>query len=118
MPRRILALISSRLSKSQRSCSSCVSRRRGSTSSTLLEPVAWSCFWSLASKDASRISMVMVGSRGMGPWNPTLHKVREASDKRAFGWRSASSAAIQAVKLDGFSRRGTPSIANSGRAEL
>jgi hypothetical protein len=60
----------------------------------LLEPVAWSCFWILASKDASRISMVMVGSLGlrvrervgwinkipggMGPWNPTSRKVREA----------------------------------------
>lgn len=32
--------------------------------STLLEPVAWSCFRILASKDASRISMVMVGSLG------------------------------------------------------
>jgi hypothetical protein len=36
-----------------------VSSKRSSTS-TLLEPVAWSCFWILASKDASRISMVMV----------------------------------------------------------
>jgi hypothetical protein len=26
--------------------------------------VAWSCFWILASKDASRISMVMVGGLG------------------------------------------------------
>src|SRR5712691_13351358 len=64
MPRRTLALISSRFSKSQRSCSSCVSSKRSSTSSTLLEPVAWSCFWSLASKDASRISLVMAGSLG------------------------------------------------------
>jgi hypothetical protein len=36
----------------------------------------------------------------------------------AFGWRSASSAAVQAVKLDGFSRRGTSSIINSVLAEL
>jgi len=27
-----------------------------------LEPVAWNCFWILASKDASRISTVMLGA--------------------------------------------------------
>ena len=31
----------------------------------IAEPVAWRCFWSLASNDASRISMVMVGSLGL-----------------------------------------------------
>lgn len=36
------------------------SSKRSNTSSTLLEPVVWSCFRILASKDASRISMVMV----------------------------------------------------------
>jgi hypothetical protein len=41
-----------------------VTSKRSSTSSTLLEPVAWSCFLILASNDASRISMVMVGSFG------------------------------------------------------
>src|SRR5882724_9838609 len=66
MPWRILALISSRFSRSQRSCSSCVSSKRSSTSSTLLEPVAWSCFWILASNDGSRISMVMTSSLGQG----------------------------------------------------
>jgi hypothetical protein len=44
-----------RTSASQRSCRSCASSRRGSTSSTLLEPVAWSCFRILASKDCSVI---------------------------------------------------------------
>ena len=42
-----------------------VCSERSSTSSTLLEPVAWSCFRILASKDASRISMVMIGSPGL-----------------------------------------------------
>ena len=59
MPRRILALISARFSKSQRSCSSCVSSRRSRTSPTLLEPVAWSCFRILASNDASRIQLTL-----------------------------------------------------------
>jgi len=35
--------------------------KRSSTSSTLLKPVAWSCLRILACKDASRISMVMIG---------------------------------------------------------
>src|SRR5271166_3500851 len=39
--------------------------RRSGTSSTLLEPVVWSCFRILASKDASRISMVMARSLGL-----------------------------------------------------
>jgi hypothetical protein len=66
------------------------SSKRSSTSSTLLEPVAWNCFRILAFNDASRISMVIVGSlalrvksgvnriaRGMGPWNPISRKRSE-----------------------------------------
>src|SRR6266568_1342815 len=44
MPRPILALIASLFSRSQRSCSSCVSSKRSNTSSTLAEPVASNCF--------------------------------------------------------------------------
>src|SRR6266852_4772147 len=56
--------MASRFSNSQRSCSSCVSSKRRSTSSTVAEPVAWSCFWILASRAASRISMFIAGSLG------------------------------------------------------
>ena len=62
MPRRIFALIASRFSKSQRSCSSCVSSKQSNTSSTLAEPVAWSCFWST--------------SRGRSPAQYIAHSAR------------------------------------------
>ena len=54
---------SSRFAQDDRS--EVVSSERSSTYSTLLEPVAWSCFRILASKDASRISMVMASSLGL-----------------------------------------------------
>ena len=53
MPRLILALIDSRFSRSQRSCSSCVSRRRSNASSTL--PAAGRLDLSLDSSFQGRI---------------------------------------------------------------
>jgi hypothetical protein len=53
IPRRIFALITARFSRSQRSCSSCVSRSRISVSSTLPEPVARIYLWILASRIGS-----------------------------------------------------------------
>src|SRR5207249_2472720 len=58
--RLIFALIVSRFSESQRSCSSCVSSKRSNTSSTVREPVTCSCFRILASKAASWISMFIL----------------------------------------------------------
>src|SRR6266568_4933780 len=63
MPRLIFALIVSRFSESQRSCSSCVSSKRSNTSSTVREPVTCSCFRILASKAASLISMFILSLR-------------------------------------------------------
>lgn len=65
--------------------------RRSSTSSTLLGPVAWSCFWSLASKDASRISMVVVGLLGL--------RVRE----KRFSYVSDSASQLSLYPLKSFS---------------
>jgi len=68
-----------------------VSSRRSSTSSTLLEPVASSRFRSLASRDALRMVMVMVGEvsqqnrQGIGRWNQTS---REGSEKLRVLWGS------------------------------
>src|SRR5580704_13662219 len=73
MPRRILASRAFRFSKSQRSCSSWVSSKRSNTSSTLLEPVAWSCFWILACKVASRISIFILSSSPDFIGEPTEH---------------------------------------------
>src|ERR1017187_5680613 len=57
MPRRILVFMAFRFFRSQRSCSSWVSRSRSNASSALAAPVACICFWILASRLVSWISI-------------------------------------------------------------
>src|SRR5579859_2207326 len=71
--------MSSRFSRSHRSCSSWVSSKRASSSSTLPEPVASSCFWIRAFRVESRISIFIAFS----PLNRSLGRPKVKPQSRA-----------------------------------
>lgn len=93
MPRRIFALCRSRCSCNQRSCSSCVSSKRSSTSSTFSEPVASASRRRRAARLASRISMLIAAPESSLFYSGSGGTPRFCSSTFSLccsGWRSAA----------------------------